>query len=76
MATRSARTIASLYGVTFEEGMDIMKSLSPQQRIIEPEEVAYLVSFLASDKAKGMTAQIIEISGVEPNFSGTRQRGI
>ncbi len=76
MANRSARTIASLYGGSFEDGMDIMKSLSPQQRIIEPEEVAYLVSFLASDKAKGMTAQIIDISGIEPNYSGTRQRGI
>lgn len=76
MATRSAKTIASRYGVSFEEGMDIMKSISPQQRIIEPEEVAYLASFLASDRAKGMTGQVIDISGVEPNFSGTRQRGI
>ena len=76
MAARSARTMASRYGVSSEEEMDIMKSLSPQQRIIEPEEVAYLASFLASDKAKGMTAQVIDISGIEPNYSGTRQRGI
>lgn len=76
MAERSAKTIASRYNVSPEEALDIMKSISPQQRIIESDEVAYLALFLASDGAKGMTGQIVNISGIEPNFSGTRQRGI
>jgi len=76
MVDRSANTIAARYSVSFEEALDIMKSISPQQRIIEPEEVAYLTLFLASDGAKGMTGQVINISGMEPNFSGTKKRGI
>ena len=76
MVDKSANTIASRYDVSFEEALDIMKSISPQQRIIEPEEVAYLTLFLASDGAKGMTGQVINISGMEPNFSGTKKRGI
>ncbi|MDX1920549.1 MAG: SDR family oxidoreductase [Candidatus Caenarcaniphilales bacterium] len=33
----------------------------PQKRWIEPQEVAYLVRFLVSDKAKGITGQSINI---------------
>jgi ketoreductase len=35
----------------------------PQQRMIEPEEVAALVAFLASDRARGITGQAINICG-------------
>jgi 3-oxoacyl-[acyl-carrier protein] reductase len=35
----------------------------PQNRMIEPEEVAKLVAFLASDSARGITGQSINICG-------------
>ena len=36
---------------------------TPMKRLGEPEEVAYLVSFLASEKASFITGQIIDVAG-------------
>lgn len=40
-----------------------LKQLVPVHRFGEPEEVAYLVSFLASDKAAYITGEVINING-------------
>ncbi len=47
------------------EGLDEkeLSKLVPVQRFGEPEEVAHLVSFLASDKAAYITGEIINING-------------
>lgn len=37
--------------------------LSLQKRLIEPEEIAYMVVYLASDLAKGITGQAINVCG-------------
>jgi NAD(P)-dependent dehydrogenase (short-subunit alcohol dehydrogenase family) len=46
-----------------EESLEIARLSVPQQRFIEPQEVAALVRFLCSDEAKGITGQAINICG-------------
>lgn len=50
-------------GVSKEEFMKTLKSHNPLNRIFQPEEVAHLALFLASDEADGMTAQSISLCG-------------
>ncbi|MCQ2183590.1 MAG: SDR family oxidoreductase, partial [Bacteroidales bacterium] len=55
----------SLVDTDMAVGADISKvrNLVPMRRMGKPEEVAYLVSFLASDKASFITGQVIGING-------------
>jgi len=46
-----------------EDSIDIARLAVPQMRFIQPDEVAGLVSFLCSDRAKGITGQAINICG-------------
>lgn len=46
-----------------EEVMDRLKAMSPFNRLGEPEDIAPLVVFLASDEAKWISAQNIGING-------------
>lgn len=46
-----------------EESLDIARLSVPQMRLIEPDEVAGLVGYLCSDRAKGITGQAINICG-------------
>lgn len=50
-------------GLSREEIAEKTKSLSLQHRILEPEEVNALAIFLASDAAKGINGQAINICG-------------
>jgi ketoreductase len=45
-----------------------IESSIPLGRYIEPEEVAAFVAYLASDKARGITIQAINICGGLGNF--------
>lgn len=47
-------------GISLEEAE---KSRNPMQRLIEPEEVAALAVYLASEEAKGITGQAMNICG-------------
>ena len=46
-----------------EVELDELKKFVPANRFGKPEEVAHLVSFLASDKAAYITGEIINING-------------
>ena len=50
-------------GQTVEQAMAGIAAQNPQGRIIQPQEVAALVAFLASDEAKGITMENIQITG-------------
>jgi 3-hydroxybutyrate dehydrogenase len=50
-------------GRTLAEAMADIARQNPQQRIIQPQEVAALAAFLCSDAAKGITAENIQITG-------------
>lgn len=63
MTEASILNIVARTGLTEEEARSALESTSPQRRLITPEEVAAAVVFLASDLAKGITGQAINIDG-------------
>jgi NAD(P)-dependent dehydrogenase (short-subunit alcohol dehydrogenase family) len=50
-------------GRTAEEAMAEIAKGNPQQRMLQPQEIAALVVFLCSDLAKGITMENIQITG-------------
>ena len=50
-------------GRTAEEAMAEIASGNPQQRMLQPQEIAALAVFLCSDLAKGITMENIQITG-------------
>ena len=63
MAADGMRQGAAATGQTFEEFRDGALGVVPIQRIIEPEEVAGLVRFVASPAAAAITGQTYNICG-------------
>lgn len=63
MTEASIANIVARTGLTEDEARSALESTSPQRRLITPEEVAAAVVFLASDLAKGITGQAINIDG-------------
>jgi NAD(P)-dependent dehydrogenase (short-subunit alcohol dehydrogenase family) len=59
----SARNIQERTGRAFDEAVRSLAAFSPQKRLIEPEEVAALAVLLASDEARGVTAQAWQVDG-------------
>ncbi len=58
-----ARNIQKRTGRAYEEAVQALAAFSPQKRLIEPEEVAALAVLLASDEARGVTAQAWNVDG-------------
>ena len=50
-------------GRSLSEAMSEIASQNPQQRIIQPQEIASLAAFLCREEAKGITAENIQITG-------------
>jgi 3-hydroxybutyrate dehydrogenase len=50
-------------GRSHAQAMAEIASQNPQQRIIQPEEVAALAAFLCRDEARGITMENIQITG-------------
>ncbi len=63
MTTRGVENITSKTGRTAEQALDSIKKMSPQNRIIDPEEVAALALLLASDEGRGINGQAINVDG-------------
>jgi NAD(P)-dependent dehydrogenase (short-subunit alcohol dehydrogenase family) len=63
MFHEAMRTISSKTKCTLEQARERLAGESPQQRIIQPDEVAATVVWLASDGARGITGQAISVSG-------------
>ncbi len=63
---RTAMLLKRLQFEAKEKGISLQeaeKSRTPMERLIEPEEVAALAVYLASEEAKGMTGQAVNICG-------------
>jgi NAD(P)-dependent dehydrogenase (short-subunit alcohol dehydrogenase family) len=63
MTTRGVDRITQSTGLSAEAAMDALKKMSPQNRIIEPEEVATVAVLLASEEGRGINGQAINVDG-------------
>ncbi len=63
MTTRGIENITQKTRLTAEQAMESIKKMSPQNRIIDAEEVAALALLLASDEGRGINGQAINIDG-------------
>ena len=63
MTTRAVENIRARTGRSADDALDIIKRMSPQQRLVTPEEVAALALLLVSDDGRGITGQAINVDG-------------
>jgi NAD(P)-dependent dehydrogenase (short-subunit alcohol dehydrogenase family) len=63
MVERGVERITTRTGRSAEEALDTLKKMSPQNRLVTPEEVAALVLLLASEEGRGINGQGINIDG-------------
>jgi NAD(P)-dependent dehydrogenase (short-subunit alcohol dehydrogenase family) len=63
MATYAIKNITDKTGKTAGEALDILKRMSPQNRLVTSEEVAALALLLASHEGRGITGQAINVDG-------------
>jgi 3-hydroxybutyrate dehydrogenase len=63
LTRESARRIQDKTGRSYEEAVASLEAFSPQRRLVEPEEVATLAVLLASEEARGVTAQAWNVDG-------------
>jgi NAD(P)-dependent dehydrogenase (short-subunit alcohol dehydrogenase family) len=63
MTTRAVENIQARTGRSAAEALEAIKRMSPQHRLVTPEEVAALALLLASDEGRGITGQAINVDG-------------
>ena len=63
MTDDSVNNIVARTGISPEKARAALEKTSPQQRLIQPEEVASIAVFLAQESSKGITGQGINIDG-------------
>ncbi|MGH7809113.1 MAG: SDR family NAD(P)-dependent oxidoreductase, partial [Candidatus Binatia bacterium] len=63
MATLGIRETAALQGITPEEFMAQAIAAVPVRRFLDADEVAELVRYIASEAARGITGQALNICG-------------
>lgn len=63
MTTRGIENITLKTKLSADEAMESLKKLSPQNRIVSPEEVAALALLLASEDGRGINGQAINVDG-------------
>ncbi|HEY6186238.1 MAG TPA: 3-oxoacyl-ACP reductase FabG [Pyrinomonadaceae bacterium] len=63
MTTHAVENITAKTGKSGEEARAIIERMSPQNRLVTPEEVAALALLLASDEGRGINGQAINVDG-------------
>ncbi len=63
MTARAVENIEAKTGRTADAALEAIKSMSPQRRLVTPEEVAALALLLASEDGRGITGQAINVDG-------------
>jgi NAD(P)-dependent dehydrogenase (short-subunit alcohol dehydrogenase family) len=63
MTTHALEQIEAKTGRTATEALDALKRMSPQNRLVTPEEVAALALLLASEDGRGINGQAINVDG-------------
>jgi 3-hydroxybutyrate dehydrogenase len=62
MAERSARAEAGRRGITVDQVWSERAAIYPQNRVLEPREVAEVIAFLCSDAAGGVNGEAITVA--------------
>jgi NAD(P)-dependent dehydrogenase (short-subunit alcohol dehydrogenase family) len=68
MTDASVANMVARTGMSAADARQALERMSPQRRLIEPDEVASVALFLALDSSKGITGQAINIDGGEVNY--------
>jgi 3-hydroxybutyrate dehydrogenase len=63
MTMLGIENITKKTGLSADQAMDSIKKMSPQNRLMEPEEVAALALLLASEEGRGINGQAINVDG-------------
>jgi NAD(P)-dependent dehydrogenase (short-subunit alcohol dehydrogenase family) len=63
MTTRAVENIEAKTGRTAADALEAIKRMSPQHRLVTPEEVAALALLLASEDGRGINGQAINVDG-------------
>jgi NAD(P)-dependent dehydrogenase (short-subunit alcohol dehydrogenase family) len=63
MAQQAINNISGKTGKSEAEARDVLNRMSPQHRLVEPEEVAALALLLASEEGRGINGQAINVDG-------------
>ena len=63
MVRKVAGEVGATVGMTAEEWLDMRANDTAVKRLAQPEEIAGVVAFLASDDARYLTGQAIEVDG-------------
>jgi NAD(P)-dependent dehydrogenase (short-subunit alcohol dehydrogenase family) len=63
MTTRALERIEAKTGRSATDALEAIKRMSPQQRLITPEEVAAVALLLASDEGRGINGQALNVDG-------------
>jgi len=65
MTTETVERIISKTGMGREEALASILQTTPQRRLIDPDEVAFIATMLCGDSARGINGQAIGIDGGE-----------
>jgi 3-hydroxybutyrate dehydrogenase len=63
MTARAVEIIKAKTHKTADEATEVLKQMSPQNRLITPEEVAALALLLATEEGRGINGQAINVDG-------------
>ncbi len=63
MTSRGVDNIVAKTGQSAEAALDALKKMSPQNRLVTPEEVAAVALLLASEEGRGINGQAINVDG-------------
>lgn len=63
MVSRGIEKITARTGRSADQALDILRKMSPQNRLVTPEEVAAMALLLASEEGRGINGQGINIDG-------------
>ena len=63
MTSRGVENIVAKTGKSADDALAAIKQMSPQNRLVTPEEVAALALLLASEEGRGINGQAINVDG-------------